>query len=114
MRPEEIKARLIEEAKRLNIDKIGFASADPFLELKERLIEHRRKGYESGFEEPDLEKRTRPDKILPEAKSLIAIALAYPSRLSNPPKSKPGAYRGIFCRASWESYHHVLRSGWRP
>ncbi|GAA5345984.1 epoxyqueuosine reductase [Planifilum fimeticola] len=110
MRPEEIKARLIEEAKRLNIDKIGFASADPFLELKERLIEHRRKGYESGFEEPDLEKRTHPDKTLPEAKSIIAVALAYPSRLPNPPKSKPGAYRGIFCRASWgKDYHHVLR-----
>lgn len=110
MRPEEIKARLIEEAKRLHIDKIGFASADPFLELKERLVEHRRKGYESGFEEPDLEKRTHPEKILPQAKSLIAIALAYPSRLPNPPKSKPGAYRGIFCRASWgRDYHHVLR-----
>lgn len=110
MRPEEIKDRLIEEAKRLNIDKIGFASAEPFHELKERLVEDRHKGYESGFEEPDLEKRTRPDKILPGAKSIIAIALAYPSRLQNPPKSEPGAYRGIFCRASWgRDYHHVLR-----
>src|SRR5690606_39688011 len=37
-------------------------------------------------------------------------ALPISSRLSNPPKSKPGAYRGIFCRASWgKDYHHVLR-----
>src|SRR5690606_13961907 len=30
--------------------------------------------------------------------------------LSDPPKSEPGAYRGIFARTSWgEDYHHVLR-----
>src|SRR5690625_4236467 len=43
------------------------------------------------------------------AKSIISIALAYPSRIKNPPKSKPNERRGIFCRASWgEDYHHVL------
>lgn len=110
MRPAELKQKLIDRAKEIGIDKIGFASADPFTELKARLIEHREKGYESGFEEPDIEKRVRPDLSLPEAKTIIAIALAYPSKLTNPPRSEPGAYRGIFCRASWgEDYHHVLR-----
>ncbi len=80
----------------LKIDKIGFASADPFLELKERLIRHRDAGYSSGFEEPDIDKRTHPEQILPGAKSIISIALAYPSRMKNPPSSKPGAYRGMF------------------
>jgi epoxyqueuosine reductase len=47
---------------------------------------------------------------LPEAKTIIAIAVAYPSKLKNPPKSEPGAYREIFCRASWgEDYHQVLK-----
>ncbi|SMO93098.1 epoxyqueuosine reductase [Melghirimyces algeriensis] len=110
MGPGDIKKTLQEEAKRLNIDKIGFASADPFTELKERLKDHRKAGYESGFEEPDLEKRTDPRKTLPNARSIIAIALAYPTRLENPPDSKPGAYRGVFCRASWgEDYHRVLK-----
>ncbi|SFI84398.1 tRNA epoxyqueuosine(34) reductase QueG [Thermoflavimicrobium dichotomicum] len=111
MKPGELKQKLIDKAKQIGIDKIGFASADPFVELRERLREQQEKGYASGFEEPDIEKRVRPDLNLPEAKTIIAIALAYPSKLKNPPKSAPGAYRGIFCRASWgEDYHRVLRN----
>lgn len=107
---EQTKQAIIAYAKEIGIDKIGFASADPFVELRERLIQHREKGYESGFEEPDLEKRTQPERILEGASSLISIALAYPSKLENPPKSEPGAYRGILCRAAWGTdYHHVLR-----
>src|SRR4051794_29807575 len=100
MRPEEIKEKLVAKAKEIGIDKIGFASADPFVTLRERLKEQREKGYESGFEEPDLEKRVRPELSLPEAKSIIAIALAYPAKLKNPPRSEKGVYRGIFARAS--------------
>jgi epoxyqueuosine reductase len=110
VRPEELKQKLIAKAKEIGIDKIGFASSDPFVELKERLKESQAKGYASGFEEPDLEKRVNPELSLPDAKSIIAIALAYPSKLKNPPRSEKGAYRGIFCRASWgEDYHVVLR-----
>ncbi|WP_108022207.1 tRNA epoxyqueuosine(34) reductase QueG [Melghirimyces profundicolus] len=110
MEAAEIKKALQMEAKRLKIDKIGFASAEPFTELKERLKRHREAGFESGFEEPDLDKRTDPRKILPEARSIIAIALAYPTKMEQPPVSKPGAYRGVFCRASWgEDYHNVLK-----
>lgn len=110
VKPEQVKAELIREAEKLKIDKIGFASADPFWELRERLIQHRQDGYESGFEEPDMEKRIRPDQSLPEAKTIIAIALAYPTKMVDPPTSEPGAYRGFFSRASWgEDYHHVLK-----
>lgn len=106
----KLKEELIQYSRTIGIDKIGFAAADPFETLKRRLEEHRKLGYESGFEEPDLEKRTNPRAILPEAQSIIAIALAYPSRMENPPRSKPGAYRGILCRASWGlDYHHILR-----
>lgn len=110
MKGEELKRKLIQKAKEIGIDKIGFTTADPFIELKERLRESQEKGYASGFEEPDIEKRTQPKLLLSEAKSIISIALAYPSKLKNPPRSEPGAYRGIFCRASWGTdYHQVLR-----
>jgi epoxyqueuosine reductase len=106
----DLKQKLISKAKEIGIDKIGFTTADPFIALRERLKESQEKGYASGFEEPDIEKRVRPELSLPEAKSIIAIALAYPSKLKNPPRSESGAYRGIFCRASWgEDYHYVLR-----
>lgn len=107
---QQTKEAIIAYAKEIGIDKIGFATADPFLELKERLLVHREKGFESGFEEPDLEKRTEPARTLPQARSLIAIALVHPSKMKNPPKSEPGAYRGILSRSAWGTdYHHVLR-----
>ncbi|TCP67351.1 tRNA epoxyqueuosine(34) reductase QueG [Baia soyae] len=110
MNAMELKQKLIEKANEIGIDKIGFTTADPFVELKQKLVQHRESGYESGFEEPDLNLRTIPTLTLPEAKSIIAIAIAYPSKMSNPPRSEPGAYRGIFARASWgQDYHDVLR-----
>lgn len=108
---EQLKKDIISFSQSIGIDKIGFTTADPFTELKKRLIRHRELGYESGFEEPDIDKRVTPKKIMPEAESIIAICLAYPSKLQDAPQSKKEAYRGILCRASWGlDYHHILRS----
>lgn len=108
---EELKAEIKAALPALGIDDIGFTTAEPFLYLKNILQEHRDKGYESGFEEPDLDKRTVPALQSGEQPlSIIAIAVAYPSKMENPPKSEPGARRGILARASWgQDYHHVLR-----
>ncbi|WP_246943646.1 tRNA epoxyqueuosine(34) reductase QueG [Bacillus pinisoli] len=105
-----LQEELVQYSKTIGIDKIGFASPSPFIELKERLVRQQELGYQSGFEEPDLEKRTNPELVLPQAKSIIAIALAYPSKLKNAPRSTKSERRGIFCRASWgQDYHDVLR-----
>ncbi|MEK5034852.1 tRNA epoxyqueuosine(34) reductase QueG [Paenibacillus sp. FSL R7-0302] len=108
---EKLKAEIKAAAPALGIDDIGFTTAEPFLYLKNILKEHRDKGYESGFEEPDLDKRTVPALQSGEQPlSIIAIAVAYPSKMEDPPKSEPGARRGILARASWgQDYHHVLR-----
>lgn len=107
----QLKEEIIAYSSSIGIDKIGFASADPFLELKERLITQNELGFESGFEEKDIEKRTHPDLLLPEAKSIIAIALAYPTKMKDAPQSTKSERRGLFCRASWgEDYHTILRS----
>lgn len=110
MNVEQLKQEVIAYAHSIGIDKIGFATADPFLTLKERLYTHRERGYESGFEEKDIEKRVYPEFSMEGARSIISIALAYPSRMETPPKSEPGAYRGVLARVAWgEDYHHVLR-----
>lgn len=94
----------------IGIDKIGFTTAAPFRELKNRLVRQQELGYQSGFEEKDLDKRTEPALLLDQAESIIAIAVAYPSRMGDSPKGKKGERRGIFCRASWGTdYHTVLR-----
>ncbi|MBU8908937.1 tRNA epoxyqueuosine(34) reductase QueG [Desertibacillus haloalkaliphilus] len=110
MTSAQLKKEIIAYSKSIGIDKIGFAAADPFQQLKERLLTQQELGYQSGFEESDIEKRVDPSKIVPEAKTLIAIALAYPSKMKDAPKSNSKERRGVFCRASWgEDYHHVLR-----
>lgn len=101
---------MLEAAPSLGIDKIGIASADPFVSLKQILLKHRELGRESGFEEPDIEKRTNPALLFENPQSIIAIAIAYPSKLKDPPKSEPGARRGIMSRSAWgDDYHKVLR-----
>lgn len=107
---EKLKEEMKEAAQSLGIDKIGIASADPFVSLKQILLNHRELGRESGFEEPDIEKRTNPSLLFDNPQSIIAIAVAYPAKLKDPPKSEPGARRGIMSRSAWgDDYHKVLR-----
>src|SRR5690625_3856565 len=110
MSSERLKQEVIDEIKRIVNDKIVITSDDPFVELKERLKEQESLNYSSGFDKGTNEERTEPKVLLKEAKSIISIALAYPSRIEDPPKSTKEDRRGIFSRASWgEDYHHVLR-----
>lgn len=110
MNMTELKQEVITYAQSIGVDKIGFTSATPFMELKNHLRRQQELGYQSGFEESDIEKRTEPQLLLENAASIIAIAIAYPSKMKNAPQGKKGARRGIFCRASWGiDYHTVLR-----
>ncbi|KAB2337066.1 tRNA epoxyqueuosine(34) reductase QueG [Cytobacillus depressus] len=110
MNTAQLKQEIIEYSKKIGIDKIGFTTADPFIEMKNRLIRQQELQYQSGFEEKDIEKRVNPALLLDEPRSIIAIALAYPSKMTNRTISKKGERRGIFCRASWGiDYHHILR-----
>ena len=106
----ELKKDIIQYSKTIGIDKIGFTTASPFDELKNRLIRQQELHYQSGFEEPDIDKRTNPSLLMDGAQSIISIAVAYPSKMTNRVVSKKGERRGIFSRASWGmDYHIVLR-----
>ncbi|GGN65489.1 epoxyqueuosine reductase [Oceanobacillus indicireducens] len=110
MRIDELKQEIIEYSKEIGIDKIGFASADVFSELRERLRRQQELNYQSGFEKGSIEERTEPTLLLPEAQSIISIAIAYPSRIKNQIRGTREERRGIFARASWGvDYHVVLR-----
>lgn len=107
---DNLKKEIIEYSKTIGIDKIGFASPSAFEEMKLRLYRQQELHYQSGFEEKDIEKRTEPSLIFDRPKSIISIALAYPSKMKTKVVSKKGERRGIFCRASWGTdYHVVLR-----
>ncbi len=109
MDPYTLKQQILAYAETIGIDELKVTTADPFIVMKQRLIRQQEKGYASGFEEPDLEKRTNPELLLEEAQSIIAIAIAYPSKLKDAPRSVAGERRGLFARASWGlDYHRVV------
>ncbi|KLV25920.1 putative iron-sulfur cluster-binding protein [Niallia circulans] len=104
----EFKKDIIAYSKTIGIDKIGFTSASTFEEMKVRLITQQELNYQSGFEEKDIDKRVNPSLLLHQPKSIISIALAYPSKMKERVVSKKGERRGIFCRASWGTDYHVV------
>jgi epoxyqueuosine reductase len=107
---KQLKQEVIDYSKQIGIDKIGFTTANTFDELKNRLIRQQELNYQSGFEEPDIEKRVTPALLMEEPRSIISIAIAYPSKMKIRVESKKGERRGIFCRASWGmDYHTVIR-----
>ncbi|MBS4171692.1 tRNA epoxyqueuosine(34) reductase QueG [Bacillus sp. FJAT-49736] len=107
---QQFKKDLMEYSKSIGIDKVGFTTADPFTEMKSRLLKQQELQYQSGFEEKDIEKRVDPSLIFDKPQSIISIALAYPSKMNDAPKGKAGQRRGIFCKASWgEDYHTILK-----
>jgi len=110
MNIHDLQREFVAYAMSIGVDKIGFTTAAPFTELKNRLRRQQELGFQSGFEESDIEKRTEPLQLLEDAQSIVAIAVAYPSRMKDAPVGKKGARRGIFCRASWGvDYHTALR-----
>lgn len=110
MNLNQLKQDVIDYAHTIGIDSIGFTTADPFDEMKQKLVDYHAKGYASGFEESDIELRTEPTLTLPTARSIIAIAVGYPNKLKGAPKSTRGDRRGMFARASWgQDYHSIMR-----
>ncbi|EXJ22435.1 Epoxyqueuosine (oQ) reductase QueG [Alkalibacterium sp. AK22] len=106
---EELKQKIIRQAERIGINKIGFTHADPFYDLEPKLHAQQEKGHHSGFEHKIIEERIYPEKIFDQPQSIIAIALAYPSKMSRKPPRVKGERRGEFARASWgRDYHEIL------
>jgi len=67
------KFEVIEKAYALGFDEIGFTTAEPFESQKEVLLE-RQEGYAHfNRDDRDLIKGTDPQKILPEARSIIVL-----------------------------------------
>ena len=112
MNAVQLQQAVREYAESIGIDKIGFTTAAPFRELKNRLKRQQELGYQSGFEEKDLDKRTEPALLLDQAESIIAIAIAYPSKMANSPKGKKASDAGFFAvhHGGWITIQFFVKS----
>lgn len=81
--------------------KSGYATAEPFDSLKRIVGRTKAAGHTSGFEHPNIDERLYPEMTFDQPKSIISIALAYPTRIHEEvPRDEK---RGQFARASWGS-----------
>ena len=68
-----LKQKIIAKSKELGIDKIGFASAEPFTHLEESMRRSKELGHTTGFEHPVLEERIYPEKSSTLQKRLFPL-----------------------------------------
>jgi epoxyqueuosine reductase len=100
---DKIKQRSAE----IGFDKIGIVRADTLTHEAENLQTWLDKGYHAEMKwlEREPEKRTNPQLIFPEAKSVIVVALNY----FTPHEHENSADKGKVSRYAWgDDYHDVM------
>lgn len=104
------KDKIIEYAKEIGIDLIGFTKAEEFNELEEILKKREENRYLSGFEEKNIEKRIKPHLTLQNAETIIVIAMSYYVNEKDIQSSSSSETIGNISRSSWgKDYHIVLK-----
>jgi len=107
----DLKQEIKDFGKKIGLDAVGFASAEPFFREKEILRERESEGLISPFEEKNIELRCHPEKLIPGARTIICVAMGYlikpyypiETNLEQPEvKGKFSRYAGI------KDYHDVL------
>jgi len=102
---------LREVAERAGLASIGFTHAEPFVEARVTLEDHKRQGLHGGmqFTYRNPERSTTPTRILPEAQSLVVGAWAYASPLHSAesnPSPRPAAHVAAY---AWRDHYRDLR-----
>ena len=98
---------VIEKAKQLGFDLVGFAKADLLVEETKKLESWLEKGYQSSmnYMEKNLHKRKDVKEILPSAKSIISLALNYYTLDHYTNENDKGK---ISCYAWGKDYHLII------
>lgn len=105
--PNKISNQIvIEKAKELGFDLVGFASADVLDKETEKLREWLARGYQASMDymERNFEKRFDVKNILPNAKSVISLAMNYYTNHQH--KNENGS--GKVSRYAWGKDYHLI------
>lgn len=103
-----IRKEIEEYAKQIDIDKIGFCKADPFMELENIYTNRKKMQYMCSSEEiKELEKKIYPEKTLKGAKSFIVIIEGY-NVIEAKNSDNDVIYGSISPASICEDYHKIL------
>jgi epoxyqueuosine reductase len=97
---------VVEKAKQLGFDLVGFAKSDLLVEETTKLETWLDKGYQASmnYMEKNLHKRKNVKEILTTAKSIISLALNY----YTPEKYSDGNDKGKVSRYAWGKDYHLI------
>jgi len=104
--PELFAEQIKIKAEELGFSKVGIACAEPLTIERKHLLEWLNLGYNASMEwmARDIEKRIDPHKVVPNAKSVICVALNYYSSFQ--PSSEPTI--GKISRYACGSDYHIV------
>ncbi len=101
---------VIEKAKELGFDLIGFAPAETLANETENLKEWLVKGYNASMEymARNMEKRFDVKNILPDAQSVISLAMNYYTENHHKIESNESTRLGKVSRYAWGKDYHLI------
>lgn len=104
------KEKIVKYAKKIDIDLVGFTRAQVYKDLDEILRAREAKGFLSGFEERDIEKRINPEHTFEGVKTIIVVGISYYVKEEDIEGELRTKLYGKISRSSWgKDYHNVLR-----
>lgn len=96
-------------ARSIGVAHVGIATPETFEEVEALLVQQRDEGTYPRFASTDIPARTRPTEILPDAQSIIAVAVSYLTDDEAHPKAGDTP-RGLVSRYAWgDDYHPILK-----
>lgn len=104
----DIREYILDKAKELGIDIIGFTDCSPLVDIQDYLLEKKKENKYTEFEEKDLAKRIDPRLTLESCRSIIVLGISYNVDY----KPREGVrLKGNLSRSSWGiDYHRILKN----
>ncbi|NMB25658.1 MAG: tRNA epoxyqueuosine(34) reductase QueG [Firmicutes bacterium] len=107
----DLKSQVVNYTKHLGFDLVRIADASPLEDAGTRLAKQLEAGFHSPLTKHSPKERTTPTLLLPGAKSVIMVGMAYSVELDHAPDRIPGDQtpRGLLSRYAWgQDYHRIM------
>jgi Uncharacterized Fe-S protein len=97
-------------ARRVGFDVVAIGRAEPYIEAARELARRRERGHYPAFTEADIALRCDPQRLLPSARSVIALGVSYLTSDRSRPSRSGDDPKGQLSRYAWGlDYHPILR-----
>ncbi|MBO8142581.1 MAG: tRNA epoxyqueuosine(34) reductase QueG [Firmicutes bacterium] len=105
-----LETELKEYARQVGFDVVAIGPAKPYVRAARELYRRRKRGHHPPFTVADIALRCDPRRLLPSARSVIALGVSYLTPHRSRASRSGREPRGQISRYAWgEDYHRVMR-----